>query len=297
MQGSRCQLIEKSRFPRHKVCGEFFSPEIQSELERLEIWDAFQAASPARIRRMKLCFGRREKLARLPEPAWGLSRHAFDALLFQRATELGAVPDGQPNKPSVIACGRKLDPSPRGRRLFGFKAHFEGPVDDAVELFFFRGCYVGVAPVEKGRTNVCGLGPEDFLKRFNFDFDAVAGQSPALSERLRPLARSMKWLSTGPLVYRQATGEASSYLAGDALSFVDPFTGSGLLAAVKTGSLAGIAAAQGLSPGEHMARCRAALRQPFEISSLFREVIARGWADYLIGLIPARALFALTRPK
>ena len=140
---------------------------------------------------------------------------------------------------------------------------------------------MGVAPVENGGTNVCGLGPEDVLRRFDFDFDAIAGQSPALSERLRPLTRSMKWLSTGPLEYRQAFDKAGSYLAGDALSFVDPFTGSGLLAAVKTGSLAGIAAAQGLPPEEHVARCRAALRKPFEISSLFRKVIARGWADYL----------------
>jgi menaquinone-9 beta-reductase len=296
--GASCYLIEKSKFPRHKVCGEFFSPEIQAELERLNAWDAFQAAGPARIRRMKLCFGRREKTSRLPEPAWGLSRHAFDFLLFERARELGAsIVREIDTAPDVIACGRKLDASPRGRRLFGFKAHFEGPADDAVELFFFDRCYVGVAPVEGGRTNVCGLGPEDFLRRFDFDFDAVVRQSATLSERLRPLARSMKWISTGPLEYRQAFEKSRGYLAGDALSFVDPFTGSGLLSAVKTGALAGLAAARGDSPEEHIARCRAALRKPFEVSSVFRKAISSGWADWLIGLVPARTLFALTRPK
>jgi flavin-dependent dehydrogenase len=296
--GASCHLIEKSKFPRHKVCGEFFSPEIQAELERLDLWDAFQAAGPARIRRMKLCFGRREKTARLPEPAWGLSRYTFDFLLFQRALDLGATVEAQSNSsPDVIACGRRLDEAPRGRRLFGFKAHFEGLEDDAVELYFFQGCYVGVAPVEGGLTNVCGLGPEDFLRRFDFDFDAILNQSRALAERLRPLARSMKWISTGPLQYRQTFDKSAGYLAGDALSFVDPFTGSGLLSAVKTGSLAGAAAAHGESPAEHLTRCRTALRKPFEISGIFRKAVSSGWADHLIGLVPARALFALTRPR
>jgi len=296
--GVCCHLIEKSKLPRHKVCGEFFSPEIQPKLEKLGAWQAFLAAGAARIRRMKLFFGRREKTSALPEAAWGLSRYSFDFLLLERARELGAsVVPHHDSGPEVIACGRKLDAAPRGRRLFGFKAHFEGPADDAVELFFFDGCYVGLAPVEGGRTNVCGLGPEDFLRRFDFDFDAVVHRSPALSERLGPLARSMKWISTGPLQYRQTFTESGGYRAGDALSFVDPFTGSGLLAAVKTGSLAGSAAAQGAPIEEHVARCRKALRQPFEVSSVFRKAIASGWADRLIGLVPGRALYALTRPK
>jgi flavin-dependent dehydrogenase len=296
--GASCRLIEKSKFPRHKVCGEFFSPEIQAELALLGVWDAFQSAGPARIERMRLCFGSRETTSRLSEAAWGLSRHAFDSLMFQRAIELGAVVSGETKTaPDVIACGRKQDGSPRGRRLFGFKAHFDGPTGDAVELFFFRGCYVGVAPIENGLTNVCGLGPEDFLKRFDFDFDAVVTQSPALTHRLRPLTRAMKWISTGPLQYRQAFDNSTSYLAGDALSFVDPFTGSGLLSALKTGSLAGMAAARGELPVDHLTRCRAALRKPFEVSSIFRRAIASGLADRLIGLVPARALFTLTRPR
>jgi flavin-dependent dehydrogenase len=295
--GASCHLVEKSKFPRHKVCGEFFSPEIQAELAALGAWDAFQAAAPARIERMRLCFGRREKTSRLPEAAWGLSRHAFDLLMFQRALDLGAMVNAEAKEPDVIACGRTQDGSPRGRRLFGFKAHFAGFPGDAVELFFFRGCYVGVAPIENGLTNVCGLGPEDFLQRFAFDFDAIVNQSPALAERLRPLSRSMKWISTGPLQYRQAFDKSANYLAGDALSFVDPFTGSGLLSAVKTGSLAGMAAARRESPADHLTRCRAALRKPFEVSSIFRRAIASGLADRLIGLVPVRALFALTRPR
>jgi flavin-dependent dehydrogenase len=295
--GAAVYLIEKSKLPRHKVCGEFFSPEIVGELNRLDVWDPFLAAGPAQIRRMKLYFGRRETSTRLPEPAWGLSRFAFDALLATRAEQLGAeMRRESTGTETVIACGRRASGSRRGNRVFGFKAHFEGPADDAVELFFFNGCYVGVNAIEGGRTNVCGLGPENFLKGMDFDFDEVVRKSPALANRLGPLKRSMKWLSTGPLEYGQAFTCDEAYRAGDALSFVDPFTGSGLVTAVKTGALAGAAAAKATPPADYLAQCRSALRKPFEIAGIFRRAVNSGLGGALAGLIPGRVLFALTRP-
>lgn len=295
----RCavDLIEKSKFPRHKVCGEFFSPEIEADLKRLGAWDGFMASGPARILRMKLHFGRREKICRFPDPAWGLSRYTFDALLFDRAQQLGSRLISEPSGvPVVNATGRHGSSSTRGRRLFGFKAHFEGPADDAVELFFFQRCYVGINTVEGGRTNVCGLGPEDVLARYNFNFDEFVRQSPALAGRLAPLTRAMRWISTGPLQYAQRFDAENQYLAGDALSFVDPFTGSGLLAAVRTGSLAGAAAAGGIPVASYLAQCRKILKNPFQMASVFREAVSRGLAEWLIGLVPGRVLFALTRP-
>ena len=332
-EGCAVHLIDRAKFPRHKVCGEFFSPEIAAELEHLGAWSAFLQSGPARVQRMKLHFGRREKVARLPEHAWGLSRYTFDALLRDRAQTLGVEllrgPTRKPacdvereacdDAPTVIASGRRcsVKPGPRtGARLFGFKAHFDGPADDAVELFFFGRCYVGVNAIENGRTNVCGLGPENFLREYQFDYDRVVGQCPALAARLAPLIRSTNWFSTGPLDYFQSFGARSSgplsdqspaargarYPAGDALSFVDPFTGSGLLAAVKTGAMAGTAAARGAPVESYHDACRASLKQPFEIASIFRSAVERGWLNdrwtsWLAAMIPSRALFALTRPR
>ena len=296
--GSAVRLIEKSKFPRHKVCGEFFSPEIQHELDRLGAWQAFLSAAPSRIRRMKLIFGRREKIASLFEPAWGLSRYAFDALLLERALADGAEISRESSAPpQVIACGRAVTKTFRGRRLFGFKAHFEGPADDAVELYFFGSAYVGINPVENGATNVCGLAPEDLLQRFGFDFDRVLLESSALAERMKPLRRSLNWLSAGPLQFEQRFTDLTSYRAGDALSFVDPFTGSGLLAAVKTGALAGAAAAQGDSVADYLAQSRRSLEKPFEIAGIFRKALKSRFAETLAPLIPSGMLFALTRPR
>ena len=126
--------------------------------------------------------------------------------------------------------------------MFGFKAHFTGPADDVVELFFFRHAYAGVSAVEGGATNVCGLARESLLAAHGFDIDAVVRNWAPLRDRLRPLARSMDWLVTAPLVFAQnlqpSNGEGV-YRTGDALGFIDPFTGSGILSALLTGRLAG----------------------------------------------------------
>jgi hypothetical protein len=293
-------LAERSRLPRHKVCGEFLSPEIERELELLGVWREFQGASPARIRRLGLHFGSRSKFARLQEHAWGLSRYAFDDLLWRRAFALGAERAVAPaDSAQVLASGRDAPQAPRGGRLFGFKTHFEGPQDDAVELFFFNGIYVGVSSIEGGRTNVCGLGPEDYLGRFAFDYDRVIQECAPLRSRLAPLTRVMEWLSTGPLEYRQRFFDAlpGVYRAGDALSFVDPFTGSGLLVAVRTGAMAGRAAARRFEAEAYLEQARRSLRKPFAVSAILREVVASGWAERLVGIAPSRLLFALTRPR
>jgi hypothetical protein len=300
--GGQVHLIEKSRFPRHKVCGEFLSPEIAPVLDRLGVWHQFLKQEPAPIRRFALHFRKSEKQCRLPEAAYGLSRYRFDQLLLDEAVRLGANVTNEAMEPlgtpMVIAHGRRAVVA-RGNRQFGFKAHFSGPGSDTVELFFFQGCYVGINCVEGGITNVCGLGPENFLKTRNFDIDDVVNSFPPLADRLRPLTRVFKWLTVGPLQYRnnlRAEVPEGHYPAGDALSFVDPFTGSGLLSAVTTGKLAGAAAAEGTATLEYLAECRECLEQPFRISSLLRSAIGSGWAELLLPLFPGALLVRWTRP-
>lgn len=303
-EGAQVRLVEKSAFPRHKVCGEFLSPEIAPLLGRLGVWNRMLDERPSVVRTMKLHFNRGEKRCRLPEPAFGLSRHAFDRVLWEGAIDAGAAPaaeiDANFQGPRIVACGRK-SALPRGARLFGFKTHFSGPMDDAVELFFFAGCYVGVNSAGEGITNVCGIAPEHFLKRHGFDMDAVIRSSPALAARVEPLSRRMKWLTCGPLDFRQNLRDpvrgAPVYLAGDALSFVDPFTGTGLLSAVATGRLAGIAAARGVEGKRYLHECRRAVERPFLVSALLRNLLARGWGERLAPFVPSELFYALTRPR
>ncbi len=296
--GAAVTLYEQSRFPRHKVCGEYLSPEVEPVLRDLGVWDELMVRQPHRLKRLVLHFPRSTKRAGLPEPAWGLSRHALDHLLIGGVhcvvRERAADTPG-----AVIAAGRRIERQPAGSRQFGFKAHFTGPSTDTIELFFFDGCYVGVNGVEQGRTNVCGLGPEDTLRRAGFQPDGLLASFPPLRDRIAPLSRAMDWLTTGPLIYGQrldAQARAGVYLAGDALSFVDPYTGSGMLSALLSGVSAGRAAAAGEDPRAHYGRCSGMLRRAYLVSSLFRFAIRTGAADLLLPLVPGRALVSWTRP-
>mgnify|MGYP005809755595 CR=1 FL=1 len=81
-RGARVTVFEKSKAPRHKVCGEFLSPGIVAWLRSLEVESGFFDCRPAAVRRMLVRMGRARKEARLPETAWGLSRYRLDDLLL-----------------------------------------------------------------------------------------------------------------------------------------------------------------------------------------------------------------------
>ena len=305
-EGARVTLFEKAHFPRHKVCGEFLSPEIEPLLESLGLGQLFRAAGPARITRAVLHAGGREKHFRLPEPAFSLSRAALDRLLLGEALRRGAElrterrrSEPRAGQALIVAHGREAPPR-AGGRLFGFKAHFRDSSaltsEGAVELYFFDGGYAGVSPVEGGAINVCGLAPEEDLRARGFRPEELL---PArLQARLRALERSFDWLLTGPLVFRNSFQKRGDvYLAGDALGFVDPFTGSGILAALLTGRLAGQAASRRLAFEEYYTQCRRMLRRQYRIASALRGMLGHGFGTSVARWIPGSLLYRLTRPR
>jgi menaquinone-9 beta-reductase len=305
LTGARVDIYERSRMPRHKVCGEFLSPEILDPIDRLGLSSAVYAKGPSRIERLRLRFPTVEKTAILPEPALGLSRYAFDQLLLDRALETGATLHRASapleHRPLIVACGRDgrhaLDDAPR---LFGFKSHFTGPAADAIELFFFKDAYVGVSCIEQGRTNICGIASELILRKFGFNFDEFVEGFRPLRERIQPLQRVMKWLTTGPLVFRNRLREVvpeGTYPAGDALSFVDPFTGTGLAAALINGRAAGVSSTSNVSTTEYLNLCRKVLHRSFVASSLYRSALQTNWAEWAAAALPAKLLVKLTRPR
>jgi menaquinone-9 beta-reductase len=304
-EGAPVRIFEKSAFPRHKVCGEFLSPAILPLLRRAGCEAGFLQLRPAVLSAMRLHFGTRVIRHPLPEPAYGVSRYELDRLLLEHAASAGAQvvrehwSAAAQGAAMILAAGRKSI-APAGDRLFGFKAHFSGPVNDNVELYFFESCYVGISAIENGATNVCGLAPERTLQSFGFHPDDLLNRCAPLSERLRPLTRTMNWLVTGPLVFSERLSQSAGedvYRAGDSLGFTDPFTGSGILNAMLTGDLAGIAAARCAPASSYLRDCRRLLRRPFLVSSAFRAIIASGFAGLLASLVPGRILFHATRPS
>jgi flavin-dependent dehydrogenase len=139
-----------------------------------------------------------------------------------------------------------------------FKAHLEGARghEGACEIYFYRGGYGGLSPVEGDLSNLC------FIARAADVRDCGSDPRRVMREVLmknRRAARTLDgarpasaWLSVALEGFgRREPAPARGLLAvGDAASFIDPFTGSGMLMALESGELAAEAIARRLAPGD-----------------------------------------------
>jgi menaquinone-9 beta-reductase len=201
-RGLQVILIEKGAFPRHKVCGEFLSPEGVDVLRHLGVWPQVEAYHPQRIYGFTLTAGRRHTRHRLPFPGWGVSRWVLDHLLWEHAMRSGVATHERCTVEQVIGdfqhgfsltlqpaslplihiqaravlCatgrqwrprGRKRPPHHRRRsRFVGLKAHVQDvPLDRHVELHTIQHGYCGMVEVTGGVTNLCCWIEADALRR------------------------------------------------------------------------------------------------------------------------------------
>ncbi|MDP3540906.1 MAG: FAD-dependent monooxygenase [Elusimicrobiota bacterium] len=90
--GRRPVLLERDRFPRQKLCGEFLSMEAQALLKRIGCLEAVLALRPAVITGARFFSpsGRRVEIE-LGAQALGLGRVALDETLFRHAEQSGAL--------------------------------------------------------------------------------------------------------------------------------------------------------------------------------------------------------------
>src|SRR4051794_22591035 len=90
-------LIERYKFPRHKLCGEFISPECLSHFAELEVLDEMLASGGDHIFETKF-FEAGGRSVSVPSEWFGqgrfalsLSRARMDQILFDAAKQTGAV--------------------------------------------------------------------------------------------------------------------------------------------------------------------------------------------------------------
>ena len=90
-KGWRTLLVDRHRFPRHKVCGEFLSPEVRQTLDAAGLLDRVTALRPARVERARLISADGGYVdIPLPGIAMGLSRFRLDEALHEAAAAAGA---------------------------------------------------------------------------------------------------------------------------------------------------------------------------------------------------------------
>lgn len=241
-------LHEAGEYPRHRVCGEFIAGLAPNIAQKLGIETVFENALHHRSVRW---FSGDRSLATLslPEPAIGLSRFVLDERLAALFTQLGGSLHTRSRLTADFSGEGWINTTGRRRAntspWAGLKVHVRGiELADDLELHLARQTYVGLARVEDGWINLCGL----FRKRAGMRVDSV----PALMETLR--GSGLHALATR-LEYAEIRDGSASAVAGftfdrrmhfapntvnlgDACALIPPFTGNGMAMAFTSAALA-----------------------------------------------------------
>jgi flavin-dependent dehydrogenase len=142
---------------------------------------------------------------------------------------------------------RVADGNGSGRRgLVAFKAHLEGArvAEGACEIYFYRGGYGGLSSVERGRSNLCFIVAAVDVRARGSDAERVMREvvmsNRRAAESLKDARVASQWLAVALEGFGKfAVAPTPGLLTvGDAASFIDPFTGSGMLMALEGGELA-----------------------------------------------------------
>jgi flavin-dependent dehydrogenase len=314
--GVSVTLIERSRGPHDKVCGEFLSAEALTLLNILGVPAESLGAVP--IRRMGFFASTGTAEAPLPFPAAGLSRRVLDEALLDRAAAAGAcvlrgisVRDIRTNPGGSVTLrldgGREMTagtllvatgkhdlrgrPRPAGPHgdLVGFKLHLtprpEVMADLAgrVELVGLPGGYAGVQQVDGGLANLCLLLP----RRAVAAKDGAAGLLPRLrrvSPRLDDLLDGATPVQTRPLAiaripygFVRRDAEAGVRWLGDQAAVIPSFSGDGMSIALWTGMEAAESVLRSESAAAFQARIAEAVRGQVGRATRLSRMMVRPW--------------------
>jgi len=269
--GAKVLQLERGRFPRHKVCGEFVSAESLSLLSRLLREGNRELINNAlRLPQVRIFIDGTQLEGQVSPHAASITRFDLDSALWQSTIDSGvdvrescsvrSVDCDGPfrvntereafeTKAIVNATGRwsnltssGIRACAAGERWIGLKAHFyEQHPHPSVDLYFFDGGYCGVQPVRSASNghgalvNACAMVRADIASTLAEVFEA---NSP-LEARSRNWTPVMDPVTTSPLVFHEPELVNQGMLqAGDAATFVDPFIGDGISLALRSGALA-----------------------------------------------------------
>lgn len=267
-------VFEKQQFPHHKVCGEYVSNEICAYLDRLGI--DFNTIHPAAIEQLQVTTIEGKSItAKLPLGGFGISRYAFDNLLYEKAIFLGVsfvfekVTSVQfqndrfeviaeqeimyTSKYVIGAFGKRSNLDKSLQRSFmnrksewlGVKAHFslEEFPSNLVALHSFKGGYGGLSKTETGAVNFCYLASyksfqaEKNVEAFNANIVAKNPYLRAFLNNATPIFNEP--LSIAQISFDQKEAvEEHILMCGDSAGLIHPLCGNGMAMAIHSAKLA-----------------------------------------------------------
>jgi geranylgeranyl reductase family protein len=253
-------VLERTQFPREKVCGDCLNPGAWKILDRLGVSEQIDRLPSARLRWVEFLdlAGRsiRFDLPNEPRGERGIRRKHFDEALINHAISAGAeVRFGNPvlkvqngtgwtvttNDETVqgrfllAADGRNSSvarllaeyPKTRTDRV-GLQTHFLAPAEPHITLQLCQYGYLGLATIGDGLTNVCLVCRPQHAEQIRQEATKKFGLSTEHRwQSITPLTRSVIQSKHANLMY-----------IGDAARVVEPLTGEGILYALQSGMLA-----------------------------------------------------------
>ena len=271
-KGLKITLIEKSGFPRHKVCGEYISNEILPYLK----WLGAEVSElhPTTISNFEFSThnGKMAK-AKLPLGGFGISRYALDYFLYQKAIENGCIilneavhnivfsDDsfkittsnqvltskmvlGAYGKRSAVDQVLSRDFINKNSPWLAVKAHYSGNFpDDVVGLYNFKGGYCGVSKVENNSINICYLADYATFKKYK-NIDEYQRNVLCNNPHLKNIFENSKLLFDHPITISQISFDKKRpvenhiLMIGDAAGLIHPLCGNGMAMAIHSAKIA-----------------------------------------------------------
>lgn len=271
-KGLGVTILEKSSYPKHKVCGEYISNEILPYLKWLGA--DVSELGPVSINKFEFSsVAGKPVTAQLPLGGFGISRYALDNFLLNKAIKNGCkvveanvtainfiddkftvvASDKIYNAKVVLgAFGKRSNMDQQMSREFiqkkspwlAVKAHYEGDFpDDVVALHNFPGGYCGVSKVEGNRLNICYLSDYKTFKKYKNVEDYQKGELYK-NPQLKAVFENSKLVFDKPLTISQIcfdkkpVVENHVLMIGDTAGLIHPLCGNGMAMAVHSAKIA-----------------------------------------------------------
>lgn len=271
-EGLKVTLIEKSEFPRHKVCGEYISNEILPYLNWLDL--PIAQFNPEQISSFEFTT-QNGSMARtkLPLGGFGISRYVLDNILYQKALSNGCIVLKETvtavsfeNDEFLVTTSSQLVKSGLVLGAFGkrsnidqllcrefiskkspwlaVKAHYLVDVPaNVVALHNFSGGYCGVSKIENNIVNICYLADYATFKKYK-NIQEYQKNVLYKNKQLQYVFENGSPLFEKPLTISQISfdkkqpAENHILMIGDAAGLIHPMCGNGMAMAIHSAKIA-----------------------------------------------------------
>ncbi len=266
-------IIEKKKYPFHRVCGEYISNETIPFLKTFGLFP--EKFNPPNVNQLQLTsVNGKEVLLGLDLGGFGISRFSFDQFLYEKALGLGVtfLLDEEATKVSfdtnrfsittnkqllladlvIGSYGKRSKLDVVLNRSFikkrspyiGVKYHIrtDHPAN-RISLHNFKDGYCGISNVEDGKSNLCYLSHRNNVRKF--------GNLPDLERNilfknpyLKSLFENSDFLFDRPETINEISFETKQpvenhiLMLGDAAGMITPLCGNGMAMAIHSAKIA-----------------------------------------------------------